>query len=165
MRHNKTDADCVLGKTAFHKSRLLSRRSRRLIIAQHFSAGRSEPKDPQSVKRTAELSNNFSSPLSGLHSVHTSIPALKCWFLAAVPLRGTVFGSFCAMPWDPLESHCEGGFMRAYVITTGALFGLLTIAHVVKIILERRLIPDPVFIIFTLISAVLTIWAWRVLRS
>ena len=55
--------------------------------------------------------------------------------------------------------------MRAYVITTGALFGLLTIAHVVKIILERRLIPDPVFIIFTLISAVLTIWAWRVLRS
>ncbi len=55
--------------------------------------------------------------------------------------------------------------MRAYVITTGALFGLLTIAHIVKIILERRLIPDPVFIIFTLISAVLTIWAWRVLRS
>ena len=55
--------------------------------------------------------------------------------------------------------------MRAYVITTGAVFGLLTIAHIVKLILERRLIPDPVFIIFTLISAVLTIWAWRVLRS
>ena len=55
--------------------------------------------------------------------------------------------------------------MRAYVITTGALFGLLTIAHIVKVILERRLVPDPVFIIFTLISAVLTIWAWRVLRS
>lgn len=55
--------------------------------------------------------------------------------------------------------------MRAYVITTGALFGLLTIAHIVKIILERRLIPDPVFIIFTLLSAGLTIWAWRVLRG
>ena len=27
------------------KSRLLSRRSRRLIIAQHFSAGRSEPRE------------------------------------------------------------------------------------------------------------------------
>jgi hypothetical protein len=55
--------------------------------------------------------------------------------------------------------------MRAYVITTGALFGLLTIAHVVKIILERRLVPDPVFILFTLLSAGLAIWAWRVLKS
>lgn len=55
--------------------------------------------------------------------------------------------------------------MRAYVITTGALFGLLTIAHVVRIILERRLVPDPVFILFTLLSAALAIWAWRVLKS
>ena len=69
------------------------------------------------------------------------------------------------MPGTLSGRTCDGGFMRAYVITTGALFGLLTIAHIVKIILERRLVPDPVFIIFTLISAGLTIWAWRVLRS
>lgn len=55
--------------------------------------------------------------------------------------------------------------MRAYVITSGAIFGLITIAHIVKIFLERRLVPDPVFILFTLLSAGLTIWAWRVLRS
>ena len=55
--------------------------------------------------------------------------------------------------------------MRAYVITSGAIFGLITIAHLVRLVLERRLVPDPVFIIFTLLSAGLTIWAWRVLRS
>jgi len=55
--------------------------------------------------------------------------------------------------------------MRAYVITSGAIFGLITLAHLVRLVLERRLIPDPVFIIFTLLSAGLTIWAWRVLRS
>ena len=55
--------------------------------------------------------------------------------------------------------------MRAYVITTGVVFGLITIAHLVRIVLERRLVPDPVFILFTLLSAGLTIWAWSVLRS
>ena len=55
--------------------------------------------------------------------------------------------------------------MRAYVITTGVIFGLITIAHLVRIVLERRLVPDPVFILFTFLSAGLTIWAWRVLRS
>ena len=55
--------------------------------------------------------------------------------------------------------------MRTYVITTGVIFGLLTIAHVVRIVLERRLVPDPVFILFTLLSAGLTIWAWTVLRA
>lgn len=54
--------------------------------------------------------------------------------------------------------------MKAYVITSGAIFGLITLAHLVRLVLERRLIPDPDFILFTLISAGLTIWAWRVLR-
>ena len=55
--------------------------------------------------------------------------------------------------------------MKAYVITSGAIFGLITIAHLVRLVLERRLVPDPVFILLTLLSAGLTIWAWRVLRS
>ena len=55
--------------------------------------------------------------------------------------------------------------MRAYVITSGAIFGLITLAHLVRIVMERRLVPDPVFILFTLLSAGLTIWAWRVLRT
>ena len=55
--------------------------------------------------------------------------------------------------------------MRAYVLTSGAIFGLITIAHLVRMVLERRLVPDPVFILLTLLSAGLTIWAWSVLRS
>jgi hypothetical protein len=36
--------------------------------------------------------------------------------------------------------------MRAYILTSGAIFGLITIAHLVRMVLERRLVPDPVFI-------------------
>ncbi|MGI8735296.1 MAG: hypothetical protein ACR2LM_18580 [Pyrinomonadaceae bacterium] len=55
--------------------------------------------------------------------------------------------------------------MKAYVLTSGAIFGLLTIAHVLRVLMERHLVTDPVFILFTLISAALSIWAWRVLRQ
>jgi hypothetical protein len=55
--------------------------------------------------------------------------------------------------------------MRAYILTSGAIFGLITIAHLVRMVLERRLVPDPVFILLTLLSAGLTIWAWSVLRA
>ena len=54
--------------------------------------------------------------------------------------------------------------MKAYVLTTGAIFGLLTIAHVGRAAIERSLATDPVFIIFTLLSAALCVWAWRVFR-
>ena len=55
--------------------------------------------------------------------------------------------------------------MKAYVITTGAIFGLLTIAHILRVVLENRhLATDPGYILITLASAGLCIWAWRVLR-
>ncbi len=55
--------------------------------------------------------------------------------------------------------------MKAYVITTGAMFGLLTIAHILRVVLEnRQLARDPGYILITLASAGLCIWAWRVLR-
>jgi len=54
--------------------------------------------------------------------------------------------------------------MRAYVMTTGVVFGLLTLAHLWRIILERHLATDPIFIIITVIAASLCVWAWRVLR-
>jgi hypothetical protein len=42
---------------------------------------------------------------------------------------------------------------------------VLTIAHLMRIAMEdRHLASDPVFILFTLASATLSIWAWRVLR-
>jgi hypothetical protein len=55
--------------------------------------------------------------------------------------------------------------MKAYVMTTGAVFGLLTVAHLLRIIVEDRdLAMDPGFVLITVVSLVLCIWAWRVLR-
>jgi hypothetical protein len=55
--------------------------------------------------------------------------------------------------------------MKAYVMTTGALFGLLTLAHLLRIIQEgRHLATDPSYILITVAAAALSLWAWRVLR-
>lgn len=55
-------------------------------------------------------------------------------------------------------------FMKAYVITTGAIFGLLTLAHVWRILAEnRQLATDPFFVLVTLASTALCLWAWRLL--
>lgn len=55
--------------------------------------------------------------------------------------------------------------MKAYIITTGIIFGLITVAHIVRFVMEgSRLAGEPVFILLTLLSAALCIWAWQVLR-
>ena len=55
--------------------------------------------------------------------------------------------------------------MKAYVIITGALFGLLTIAHVVRIFMENpRLATDPFYILLTALTAVLCGWAFFLVR-
>jgi len=55
--------------------------------------------------------------------------------------------------------------MKAYVITTGAVFGLLALAHVARVIQEGWGVgADPFFILTTLMSAGLCLWAWRVFR-
>lgn len=55
--------------------------------------------------------------------------------------------------------------MKAYVMTTGALFGLLTLAHVWRIIEERPLLAtDPWYVLVTGAAAALCLWAWRLLR-
>lgn len=56
--------------------------------------------------------------------------------------------------------------MKAYVMTTGTLFGLLTVAHLLRIIQEgRHLATDPLFILSTVAAGSLGVWAWRLLRS
>lgn len=56
--------------------------------------------------------------------------------------------------------------MKAYVITTGAVFGLITLAHIVRIFGEgSRLAKDPWFVLLTLITAGLCFWAWRLVRG
>jgi uncharacterized membrane protein len=55
--------------------------------------------------------------------------------------------------------------MKAYVTTSGAIFGVLTIAHLLRIAVEnRQLATNPFFVLITLASATLCIWAWYVLR-
>jgi hypothetical protein len=51
--------------------------------------------------------------------------------------------------------------MRIYVITTGAVFGLLTLAHIWRGVEERHLATEPWFILITVASAALCLWAFR----
>jgi hypothetical protein len=56
--------------------------------------------------------------------------------------------------------------MKAYLITTGILFGLLTGAHIWRAIAEGpQMAKDPFFILLTVLAASLSIWAWRLLRT
>jgi len=55
--------------------------------------------------------------------------------------------------------------MKAYVMTTGAVFGLLALAHVWRVIVEGpHMATDPFFILITVAAAALSLWAWRLLR-
>lgn len=46
-------------------------------------------------------------------------------------------------------------------MTTGAIFGLLTVVHLWRIVEEPHLTRDPWFLLFTVAAAVLGLWAWR----
>ena len=55
--------------------------------------------------------------------------------------------------------------MKAYVLTTGTVFGLLVVAHIWRVIEEGPgVAKDPWFIVSTITGAALCLWAWRVLR-
>lgn len=55
--------------------------------------------------------------------------------------------------------------MKAYIATTGTVFGLITLAHLWRVISESAaLARDPWFILLTLVTAGLCIWAFRLLR-
>ena len=55
--------------------------------------------------------------------------------------------------------------IRAYLFTTGAVFGIITIAHIWRLMAESRaLAHDPWFILMTLVTAGLCVWAVRLYR-
>jgi hypothetical protein len=55
--------------------------------------------------------------------------------------------------------------IKSYVLTTGGVFGLITMAHILRIIAEgRHLLMDPWFVLLTVAAASLCLWAWRLLR-
>jgi hypothetical protein len=54
--------------------------------------------------------------------------------------------------------------MKAYLITSGTLFGLITLAHFLRVVMESpRLATDPWFVLTTLAAGALCIWAFRLL--
>jgi uncharacterized membrane protein len=55
--------------------------------------------------------------------------------------------------------------MKGYVITTGSLFGLLTLAHIWRMVQEPHLVRDPWFLVFTALATGLCVWACRLLMT
>lgn len=54
--------------------------------------------------------------------------------------------------------------MKGYVTTTGLVFGLITLAHIWRVVEEgSRLAGDPFFALITVVAASLCIWAGRLL--
>lgn len=56
--------------------------------------------------------------------------------------------------------------MKAYLIVTGATFGLITVAHILRVAAEgTHPMTEPVFVASTVLAAVLCFWACRLLRK
>ena len=56
--------------------------------------------------------------------------------------------------------------MRAYLLTTGTLFGLLAVVHAWRAIAESAtLARDPWFLLITVLAAALCIWGFRLYRQ
>ena len=56
--------------------------------------------------------------------------------------------------------------MRTYVAITGVIFGLITVAHIWRLVAEgSRLATQPFFVLLTVASTALALWAVRLLRS
>jgi hypothetical protein len=55
--------------------------------------------------------------------------------------------------------------MRLYIITTGVIFALITIAHIARMASESSVFKEPIFLLLTILSAALTVWSLIVLRK
>jgi hypothetical protein len=52
--------------------------------------------------------------------------------------------------------------MKACIATSGTIFGLVTLAHVARVVIERwSLAKEPAYIAFTLAAAAMAVWAFR----
>jgi hypothetical protein len=60
--------------------------------------------------------------------------------------------------------------MKAYLLISGTLFGLLAVEHMIRVVDKwRELTTDPWFVLaqmfILVISVVLSVWAWRLHRT
>ena len=58
----------------------------------------------------------------------------------------------------------NGGDMRAYILTSGSIFALILLAHLLRIFAEPHVLREPLWILLTLAAGGLAFWAFRVLR-
>jgi hypothetical protein len=54
--------------------------------------------------------------------------------------------------------------MKAYLVTTGVIFALITVAHVWRAVVESQVARDPWYVLLTLAVASLAVWAAVLLR-
>jgi hypothetical protein len=55
--------------------------------------------------------------------------------------------------------------MKAYLIVTGTVFGLITLAHIGRVVAEGPgRATEPWFVVLTVVAAGLSVWAWRLLK-
>jgi hypothetical protein len=50
--------------------------------------------------------------------------------------------------------------MKAFLITAGAVFGLIVIAHIIRVKVEPQMSSDPWFWAITVVAGALSLWAW-----
>lgn len=59
--------------------------------------------------------------------------------------------------------------MRAFVIVSGTIFGLIVVAHIMRLFYEPHQVRYPLFVVTTLIAAALSVWAlclvWKSRRA
>jgi hypothetical protein len=56
--------------------------------------------------------------------------------------------------------------LKAYLATTGTVFGLIFVAHIWRAVAEGpAMVKNPVFILLTVAAAALSVWAWRLLAA
>jgi hypothetical protein len=53
--------------------------------------------------------------------------------------------------------------MKAYIATTGVIFVLITAVHLLRACYETHLATDPGYLLLTLLTAGLSVWAGRLL--
>jgi hypothetical protein len=55
--------------------------------------------------------------------------------------------------------------MKTYIATTGVLFLLLTVIHVLRAFQETGIARDPWYVLITLVAFALSLWALMLLRK
>jgi hypothetical protein len=65
-----------------------------------------------------------------------------------------------------LAARVEVYFLKAYVMTTGTVFGLIVVAHIWRAVAEGLSIAEnPLYILLTAAAAALALWAYWVFKS